>query len=120
VVRECYCRNSDGRLRDVCCNPPRIVLHVLPDKHESKSSGNGKHEITEQQKNHQSRQLIGFCHLSLHRPSLAYHRALWRGRLIEKGRDAKKTITAEEFGKFMADEYKRWNAVREAAGISQQ
>jgi tripartite-type tricarboxylate transporter receptor subunit TctC len=28
--------------------------------------------------------------------------------------------TAEEFGKFMADEYKRWNAVREAAGISQQ
>jgi tripartite-type tricarboxylate transporter receptor subunit TctC len=28
--------------------------------------------------------------------------------------------TAEEFGKFMADEYKRWNAVREAAGIPQQ
>jgi hypothetical protein len=36
--------------------------------------------------------LIGFCHLLLHRPSLAGHRALWRGRLIEKGRDAKKTI----------------------------
>jgi hypothetical protein len=70
----------------------RIVLHVLPDKRESKSSGNGKHEITQQQKNHQSRQLIGFCHLLLHRPSLAGHRALWRGRLIEKGRDAKKTI----------------------------
>jgi tripartite-type tricarboxylate transporter receptor subunit TctC len=28
--------------------------------------------------------------------------------------------TAAEFGKFMADEYKRWNAVREAAGIAQQ
>ena len=28
--------------------------------------------------------------------------------------------TAEEFGKFMAGEYKRWNAVREAAGIAQQ
>ena len=41
----------------------RACLHVLPDKRESKSSGNGKHEITEQQKNHQSRQLIGFCHL---------------------------------------------------------
>jgi tripartite-type tricarboxylate transporter receptor subunit TctC len=28
--------------------------------------------------------------------------------------------TAEEFGKFMAAEFKRWNAVREAAGIAQQ
>ena len=28
--------------------------------------------------------------------------------------------TAAEFGKFMADEYKKWNAVREAAGIPQQ
>jgi tripartite-type tricarboxylate transporter receptor subunit TctC len=28
--------------------------------------------------------------------------------------------TAEEFGKFMADEYRRWNAVRQAAGILQQ
>lgn len=28
--------------------------------------------------------------------------------------------TAEEFGSFMADEYKRWNTVRETAGIAQQ
>jgi tripartite-type tricarboxylate transporter receptor subunit TctC len=28
--------------------------------------------------------------------------------------------TGEEFGRFMADEFKRWNAVREAAGIAQQ
>jgi tripartite-type tricarboxylate transporter receptor subunit TctC len=28
--------------------------------------------------------------------------------------------TAAEFGAFMADEYKKWNAVREAAGIPQQ
>jgi tripartite-type tricarboxylate transporter receptor subunit TctC len=28
--------------------------------------------------------------------------------------------TAAEFGTFMADEYKRWNTVREAAGIPQQ
>jgi tripartite-type tricarboxylate transporter receptor subunit TctC len=28
--------------------------------------------------------------------------------------------TAEEFGTFMAEEYKRWNAVREAAGIARQ
>jgi tripartite-type tricarboxylate transporter receptor subunit TctC len=28
--------------------------------------------------------------------------------------------SAAEFGKFMADEYKKWNAVREAAGIAQQ
>jgi tripartite-type tricarboxylate transporter receptor subunit TctC len=28
--------------------------------------------------------------------------------------------TAAEFGTFMADEYKKWNAVREAAGIAQQ
>lgn len=31
-----------------------------------------------------------------------------------------KGSTPDEFGKFMADEYKRWNAVREAAGIPQQ
>jgi tripartite-type tricarboxylate transporter receptor subunit TctC len=31
-----------------------------------------------------------------------------------------KGSTAPEFGAFMAAEYKRWNAVREAAGISQQ
>jgi len=31
-----------------------------------------------------------------------------------------KTSTPEEFGDFMASEYKRWNAVREAAGIPQQ
>jgi tripartite-type tricarboxylate transporter receptor subunit TctC len=28
--------------------------------------------------------------------------------------------SAEEFGSFMAAEFKRWNAVREAAGIAQQ
>jgi len=28
--------------------------------------------------------------------------------------------TAEAFGKHMADEYARWNGVREAAGIPQQ
>jgi tripartite-type tricarboxylate transporter receptor subunit TctC len=28
--------------------------------------------------------------------------------------------TPEAFGKFMADEYARWNKVREAAGIPQQ
>jgi tripartite-type tricarboxylate transporter receptor subunit TctC len=28
--------------------------------------------------------------------------------------------TAEEFGRFMADEYSRWNAVRQAAGILRQ
>ena len=31
-----------------------------------------------------------------------------------------KGSTPDEFGQFMADEYKRWNAVREAAGIPQQ
>jgi len=31
-----------------------------------------------------------------------------------------KTSTPQVFGEFMASEYKRWNAVREAAGISQQ
>ena len=31
-----------------------------------------------------------------------------------------KTSTPQVFGEFMAAEYKRWNAVREAAGISQQ
>jgi len=31
-----------------------------------------------------------------------------------------KTSTPQEFGDFMAAEYKRWNAVREAAGIQQQ
>ena len=31
-----------------------------------------------------------------------------------------KGSTPDEFGKFMASEYKRWNKVREAAGIPQQ
>ena len=31
-----------------------------------------------------------------------------------------KTSTPDAFGKFLASEYKRWNAVREAAGIPQQ
>ena len=31
-----------------------------------------------------------------------------------------KSSTPDEFGKFLASEYKRWNAVREAAGIPQQ
>lgn len=57
---------------------------VLPDKRESESSGNGRREIAQQEKRHQSRQLIGFCHFSLQ------DRA--RGRLIAIGRDAKKTI----------------------------
>jgi hypothetical protein len=43
----------------------------------NKHSSSGKREITQQQKNHQSRQLIGFCNLLLHRPSLACHCALW-------------------------------------------
>jgi tripartite-type tricarboxylate transporter receptor subunit TctC len=31
-----------------------------------------------------------------------------------------KTSTPQAFGDFMASEYKRWDAVREAAGIPQQ
>ena len=31
-----------------------------------------------------------------------------------------KSSTPDEYGKFLASEYKRWNAVREAAGIPQQ
>ena len=42
-----------------------------------------------------------------------------RARLVTVG-DIVKGSTAAEFGTFMKDEYKRWNAVREAAGIAQQ
>jgi tripartite-type tricarboxylate transporter receptor subunit TctC len=42
-----------------------------------------------------------------------------RERLIAAGVVVRGS-TAEEFGTFMADEYKRWSAVREAAGIAQQ
>jgi tripartite-type tricarboxylate transporter receptor subunit TctC len=31
-----------------------------------------------------------------------------------------KGSTPDEFGNFLASEYKRWNAVRETAGIQQQ
>jgi tripartite-type tricarboxylate transporter receptor subunit TctC len=42
-----------------------------------------------------------------------------RKRLVSAGVVVKGS-TPEEFGKFMADEYKRWNTVREGAGIAQQ
>jgi len=42
-----------------------------------------------------------------------------RKRLVAAGVVVKGS-TPEEFGKFMADEYKRWNTVREAAGIARQ
>ncbi len=42
-----------------------------------------------------------------------------RKRLVSAGVVVKGS-TPDEFGKFMADEYKRWNTVREAAGIAQQ
>jgi tripartite-type tricarboxylate transporter receptor subunit TctC len=42
-----------------------------------------------------------------------------RDRMVTVGVVVKGS-TAAEFGTFMADEYKRWNAVREAAGIAQQ
>jgi tripartite-type tricarboxylate transporter receptor subunit TctC len=42
-----------------------------------------------------------------------------RKRLVAAGVIVKGS-TPEEFGKFMADEYKRWNSVRESAGIPQQ
>jgi tripartite-type tricarboxylate transporter receptor subunit TctC len=42
-----------------------------------------------------------------------------RERLVTVGVVVKGS-TAAEFGTFMASEYKRWNAVREAAGIAQQ
>jgi tripartite-type tricarboxylate transporter receptor subunit TctC len=42
-----------------------------------------------------------------------------RRRLVAAGVIVKGS-TPEEFGKFMADEYKRWNSVRESAGIPQQ
>jgi tripartite-type tricarboxylate transporter receptor subunit TctC len=42
-----------------------------------------------------------------------------RKRLVAAGVIVKGS-TPEAFGEFMADEYKRWNAVREAAGIAQQ
>jgi tripartite-type tricarboxylate transporter receptor subunit TctC len=42
-----------------------------------------------------------------------------RARLIAVG-VAVRGSTALEFGSFMSDEYKRWNAVREAAGIARQ
>ena len=42
-----------------------------------------------------------------------------RERLVTVGVVVKGS-TAAEFGTFMASEYKRWNTVREAAGIAQQ
>jgi hypothetical protein len=42
----------------------------LPNKRENKRSSGGKREITQQCKDHQSCQLIGFCHFSLHWQSL--------------------------------------------------
>jgi tripartite-type tricarboxylate transporter receptor subunit TctC len=42
-----------------------------------------------------------------------------RKRLVAAGVIVKGS-TPEAFGEFMAEEYKRWNAVREAAGIGQQ
>jgi tripartite-type tricarboxylate transporter receptor subunit TctC len=39
---------------------------------------------------------------------------------LTKAGVAVKGSTPEEFGKFMADELARWNAVREAAGIEKQ
>jgi tripartite-type tricarboxylate transporter receptor subunit TctC len=42
-----------------------------------------------------------------------------RERLVTVGVVVKGS-TAAEFGAFMASEYKRWNTVREAAGIAQQ
>jgi tripartite-type tricarboxylate transporter receptor subunit TctC len=42
-----------------------------------------------------------------------------RKRLVSAG-VVVKSSTPDAFGQFMADEYKRWNAVREAAGIPQQ
>jgi len=42
-----------------------------------------------------------------------------RERLVTVGVVVKGSTPAE-FGTFMASEYKRWNAVREAAGIAQQ
>jgi tripartite-type tricarboxylate transporter receptor subunit TctC len=42
-----------------------------------------------------------------------------RDRLVAVGVVVKGS-TPQQFGTFMADEYKRWNAVREAAGIAQQ
>ena len=42
-----------------------------------------------------------------------------RARLVAVGVVVRGS-TAQEFGQFMADESKRWNAVREAAGIAQQ
>jgi tripartite-type tricarboxylate transporter receptor subunit TctC len=42
-----------------------------------------------------------------------------RKRLVSAGVVVKGS-TPEQFGKFMADEHKRWNTVREAAGIAQQ
>jgi hypothetical protein len=42
-----------------------------------------------------------------------------RERLVTVGVVVKGS-TAAEFGAFMAGEYKRWNTVREAAGIAQQ
>jgi tripartite-type tricarboxylate transporter receptor subunit TctC len=42
-----------------------------------------------------------------------------RKRLVSAGVIVKGS-TPEEFGKFLADEYKRWNTVRESAGIAQQ
>jgi tripartite-type tricarboxylate transporter receptor subunit TctC len=42
-----------------------------------------------------------------------------RNRLVTAG-VVVQASTPEAFGQFMADEYKRWNAVREAAGILQQ
>ncbi|HEY2757534.1 MAG TPA: tripartite tricarboxylate transporter substrate binding protein [Pseudolabrys sp.] len=42
-----------------------------------------------------------------------------RSRLVTAG-VVVQSSTPDAFGQFMADEYKRWNAVREAAGIPQQ
>jgi tripartite-type tricarboxylate transporter receptor subunit TctC len=42
-----------------------------------------------------------------------------RSRLVTAG-VVVQASTPDEFGQFMASEYKRWNAVREAAGIPQQ
>ena len=48
---------------------------------------------------------------------------MWRQWLLPLGITVGVVVkgsTAAEFGTFMASEYKRWNAVRETAGIAQQ
>jgi hypothetical protein len=72
---------SQGGVRSGIVNKFALRISHLPDQRESETCGSGKRKIPQQQI---SNELIGFCHF--------HFLARLRGRLIEIGRDARKTI----------------------------